>query len=76
MTRDNRITPIEIGCAITKSATTIEELVNQLETFVAYDCPRIYFGIHIQLRELFLQRMNIERYMSILHCISISKMHR
>jgi hypothetical protein len=41
MTRDNRITPIEIGCAITKSATTIEELVNQLETFVAYDCPRI-----------------------------------
>ena len=37
MTRDNRITPIEIGCAITKSATTIEELVNQLERFVAYD---------------------------------------
>jgi hypothetical protein len=66
MTRDNRITPIEIGCAITKSATTIEELVNQLETFVAYDWPRIYFGIHTQLRELFLHRMNIERSMLIL----------
>jgi hypothetical protein len=41
---------------------TIEEQVNQLEAFVAQDCHKLYFGVYTRLRELFLQRKNIETY--------------
>jgi hypothetical protein len=48
------------------SATTIEELVNQLEAFVAKDSPKLYFNIHTQMRNLFLRRMNIKRSMLLI----------
>jgi hypothetical protein len=42
------VTPITVTTT-TETALIVEELVNELESFVAYDCPRLYLNIHTQL---------------------------
>jgi hypothetical protein len=45
-------TPITVTTT-TEAALIVEELVNEHESFVAYDCPRIYFGIHTNYKNCF-----------------------
>jgi hypothetical protein len=45
--------------APTTTTQIIEELVNQLESFVAKEPTKLYFNIHTQMLNLFLHRMKM-----------------